>query len=116
MADVILSCPSQAAYHTQVEDIGELQRSSLATYQEKYRTQDAVFDENGDMTTPPAHSTRNYFYVRMTQTDWEALLASTNPTGIIPGQGGTFVVYAYGLTDGETWGTIPANGVQVVWA
>ncbi len=90
--------------------------ASIATYRVKYRTVDVVRNQDGEVTIPAQHSPNTYFYIRMTETDWDALLASTNPTGRLKGAGGAQIVYAYGFEGGATWGDEPANGIQMVWA
>ncbi len=88
--------------------------ASIATLIGPYRTVDAVVDQDGNVTTPAQHTTRDFMYIRFeSEEDWDTLLAFTNPVGIMPG--GTRIEYATGLSGGD-FGTIPANGVQLVWA
>ena len=86
--------------------------TSIASYRKNYRNVDGTKSANP------------YFYWRMEgEEDWNTLLASTNPTGILPGTGGSKILYASGLTvdpgigngDG-TYGTAPSNGIQLTWA
>lgn len=88
--------------------------ASVATYRTPYRTDDGP---------PPEFTADDYYYWFMeSEEDWDSLLELTvGQQNILPGAGGSRLIYASGLTVGPgigngdgTWGAKPLNGLQLV--